>query len=36
MERAVKTVMKRVRDEFTHVRGEYPVNHRLPRFQPPR
>ena len=36
MERAIKTVVKRVHDEFSHVRGEYPVNHRLPRFQPPR
>jgi MFS family permease len=36
MERAVKIVTKRVRDEFAHVRAPYPVNGRIPRFQTPK
>jgi MFS family permease len=36
MERAVKIVTKRVREEFAHVRAPYPVNGRIPRFQPPK
>ncbi len=34
MERAVKIVVKRVREEFGHVRAPYPIRGRGPKFQP--
>jgi MFS family permease len=36
MERAIKIVIKRIRDEYTHIRAPYPVNGKIPRFEPPR
>jgi MFS family permease len=36
MHSVIKIVVKRARDEFSHLRAPYPVNHKIPRFQPPR
>jgi len=36
MERAIKIVVKRVHDEFAHIRAPYPVSGKIPRFPPPK